>query len=87
MHKSQEKENDPLRKKAIELRLREVPAETLIGKVIQRVLSGESEFDFNSLLRNLISQAEVDENAVNKILGNNLLKEIRLYVSGLPNTK
>lgn len=80
MSKRQETEYDRLQKAKIEELLRKTPAGSLLGIVIHRVLNGESEFDFTTLLNNLVSQAEVDEEAVTNTIGKDLLEEIKSYI-------
>jgi hypothetical protein len=84
MSKRREAEQDCLQRKKIEDLLKQVPSDTLAGRVIHRVLNGESEYDLNTLLRNLLSQVEVDEQAVKNLLGEKLLEEIKSYVARLP---
>ncbi len=84
MSKRQETEYDLLLKSKIEDLLRKTPSESLIGVVIHRVLNGESEFDLTTLLKNLVSQAEVDEGAVINVIGEDLLREIKAYVQRQP---
>ncbi|MFT3844440.1 MAG: hypothetical protein QM725_05265 [Lacibacter sp.] len=79
MSNKKNKDSHSLRLQNIVRLLGGVSSDTLLGVAIHRVLTGKSDCDIECLLSDILSQISVNEPVMKKLLGDELVEQIKMY--------